>query len=178
MRNYKTEGIIIKRRNIGEADRILTVFTKKNGKISIKAPGVRKIRSKRSPHIEVLNLSMLSLYKGKTLPILIEAETLETFSNIKNFLPKIAVAYHACEIVDGLCPEEEENKEVFFLLKEFLERLCFENHDLLILDFEKNLLKSLGFFPRTLDRDLNTSSFIEQILERKLKVRQIMPRLL
>jgi len=178
MRNYKTEGIIIKRRNIGEADRILTVFTKKNGKISIKAPGVRKIKSKRSPHIEVLNLSILSIYKGKTWPLLIEAETLETFSDIKNYLPKIATAYHVCEIVDGLCPEHEENKEVFFLLKEFLKRLSFEKETELTNEFERNLLKILGFYPKNINKELNTSFFIEQILERKLKVKQIMQKLL
>ena len=43
MRSYRIEGIIIKRRDFGETDRILTVFTKTQGKISVIAKGVRKI---------------------------------------------------------------------------------------------------------------------------------------
>ena len=60
MRSFKTEGIVIKRRNFNEADRIITVFSKRNGKINIKASGVRKITSRRSPHLELLNYSIFS----------------------------------------------------------------------------------------------------------------------
>jgi len=59
MKSYKTEGIIIKRKNFGEADRILTIFTKNKGKISIVAKGVRKINSRRAPHIELLQKQKL-----------------------------------------------------------------------------------------------------------------------
>ena len=62
-RAYKTEAIIIKRRNFGEADRILTILTKNYGKIQVRAPGVRKITSRRSSHIELLNFSSLTLYR-------------------------------------------------------------------------------------------------------------------
>ena len=51
MKTFVAEGIVLKRRNVGEADRILTVFTRTNGKMIIKAVGVRKIASKRSSHI-------------------------------------------------------------------------------------------------------------------------------
>ncbi|PIZ97846.1 MAG: DNA repair protein RecO, partial [Candidatus Levybacteria bacterium CG_4_10_14_0_2_um_filter_35_8] len=59
MNSYKTEGIVIKRRNLGEADKILTIFTKRYGKIQVKAPGIRKINSRRSPHVELLNYSAI-----------------------------------------------------------------------------------------------------------------------
>jgi DNA repair protein RecO (recombination protein O) len=48
---YIAEGIILKRRNLGETDRILTVFSRQYGKIKILAKGVRKINSRRSGHI-------------------------------------------------------------------------------------------------------------------------------
>ncbi|GIV45007.1 MAG: hypothetical protein KatS3mg035_2130 [Bacteroidia bacterium] len=83
MRNFKTEGIIIKRRNVLEADRIITVFTREHGKLQIKARGVRRITSKRASHIELLNYAQLSLYKGSSLPILVEAQMIESFSDIK-----------------------------------------------------------------------------------------------
>ena len=65
MRSFKAEGIVIKRSNYSEADRIVTIFTKKNGKIKVKANGVRKIASRRSPHIELFNYCVFGLYQGK-----------------------------------------------------------------------------------------------------------------
>lgn len=178
MRSFKVEGIIIKRRNFGEADRILTVFTKRGGKIQIKALGVRKITSRRSPHIELLNYSLLSLHKGRNLPILTEAQTLEDFSSIKDNLIKVGFAYHICELIDGLCPENQENKTVFFLTLKSLERLSKEKQIVdIIHEFEIALLANLGFYPRShLIQDLDTQSFIERILERRLKSKQIIPR--
>src|SRR5882757_7580474 len=100
MRNLRTEGIVIKRRNYGEADRILTVLTRDYGKISIKATGVRKITSRRSAHIELLNHTTLHLYKKNTFMVLTEAKMLEDFSVIKQDFQKIGLAYHFCELVD------------------------------------------------------------------------------
>ncbi|MCL5438567.1 MAG: DNA repair protein RecO [Patescibacteria group bacterium] len=180
MRTYKTEGIIIKRRNFSEADRILTVFTKIYGKIHVKAIGVRRITSRRSPHIELLNHSNISLYQGRSLPLLIEIEVIEDFSPIKDDLSKIGFAYHVCELIDGLCPENQENKIVFNLLRKTLVRLS-DTEDIapVIHEFEIDLLKNLGFYPRDkTSRNLNTILFIEQVMERKLKSRRIIPRFL
>src|SRR3989344_7960232 len=107
MRTFKTEGFIIKRRNFGEADRILTIFSKHYGKIQAKAPGARKITSKRSPHIELLNLSVFTLYKSSrsTMSIVTEASTLKTFSSIKRNLKKIGFSFYICELINNLCAE-------------------------------------------------------------------------
>lgn len=179
MRTYKTEGIIIKRKNFGEADRLLTVFTKDHGKIQVKALGVRKITSHRSPHVELLNLSQLTLYRGKNLPILTEAQTLKDFSEIKNNLNTVGFAYHICELIDGLCPENQENRAVFSLLKETLENLSKqEEPEFIVNNFEVELLVLLGFWPKNRSvENLDTSAFIERILERKLKSKQVIRRL-
>jgi recombinational DNA repair protein (RecF pathway) len=124
MRHFRTEGIIIKRRNFGEADRILTVLTRDYGKITIKAAGVRKITSRRSAHVELLNHTSLHLYKGKTFAILTEARVIDDFSAIKIDFQKVGIAYHLCELIDGLCPENQENRPVFFLLQKMLQSLA------------------------------------------------------
>lgn len=180
MRTYKTEGIIIKRRNFGEADRILTVFTKRLGKIQVKAVGVRRITSRRSPHIELLNLSILTLHKGKSLPILTEAQTIEDFSSIKDNLIKVGFAYHICELVDGLCPENQEQRRVFLLLEDVLSRLEKED-DIVsaVHEFEIELLTILGYYkPSWRPQSIDTTSFIESILERRLKSKRLLPRFL
>lgn len=176
MRSFKTEGIVIKRRNFNEADRIITVFSKRNGKINIKASGVRKITSRRSPHIELLNYSIFSLHQGKNMPVLTEVESLENFALLKKDLKKVGLAYHICELIDGLCAENQENYHIFNLLQNTLRNLTKED-DLqgIIYKFEIQLLTLLGFHtPKVTAMRINTQGIIESILERKLKTRQIL----
>jgi len=123
MRSFRTEGIIIKRRDFGEADRILTVMTRDYGKLKIKATGVRKITSRRAAHIELLNHTILHLYRGKTFAVLTEAKMLDDFSAVKENFDKVGLAYHLCELIDGLCPENQENGRVFDLLQKALHEL-------------------------------------------------------
>jgi DNA repair protein RecO (recombination protein O) len=124
MRSLKTEGIIIKRKNLGEADRLVTIITPHDGKLIIKATGVRKITSRRSAHIELLNHASLSLYKGKGMHVLTEVKMIDDHSKIKADFTKVGLAYHLCELVDGLCPENQENGNVFYLLKNTLKLLA------------------------------------------------------
>lgn len=128
MRQFTTEGIIIKRKNYGEADRLITLYTRKHGKIQVKATGVRKITSRRSPHVELLNYSVIQVHKGRTYPVLTEAEVIEDFSGIKNDLEKVGFAYHLCELIDGLCPDGQIHEAVFDLLKTTLDRLAADKN--------------------------------------------------
>jgi len=177
MRSYKTEGIVLRRTNIGEADRILTVFTQKYGKIQAKAPGVRRITSKRSAHIELLNYSTLALYKSSRsqLPIVIEAQTLENYALIKKDLKKIGLAFYICELVNNFCPENQENHKIFHLIKNTL--LVLENSlssNFIIDSFEKKLLEFLGFTPKLYQLQ-DRQFFMENILERRLKTKDLLP---
>lgn len=180
MRTFKTEAIVIKRRNTGEADRILTVFTKEYGKLQVKARGIRKIPSRRSAHVELVNRTLISVYRGHKIPILVEAQALDTFDEVKRDLTKVGFAYHICELIDGLCPENQEHKAVFHLLEEVLSRMKTED-DLAILihDFEIALLTELGFWNKSsaLSARLDTKHYIENILERRLKSKSIFSKL-
>lgn len=179
MRTHKIEGIILKRRNLGEADRILTVLSKSNGKIQVKAPGVRRITSKRSPHVELLNFSELTLYitSSNFLPTLTEAHTIEDFSIIKDDLGKIGYAYYICELTNGLCPEHQENREVFSLLKTTLHELCDSlDSEKVVKDFEKDILSNLGFWSEAnLLKTCDSQDVMERILEKKLKTSRLLP---
>jgi DNA repair protein RecO (recombination protein O) len=177
MRSYKTEGIIIKRRNFGEGDRILSVLTKNHGKIQVKAPGVRKITSRRSSHIELLNVTLLTLYRSShlSLPIVTEAEAQEEFLPIKKALGKVGIAYYICELIDSLCAQNQENRRVFFLVRETFFKLSnYASSNEIINDFEDELLSSLGFLPSQ-HKLADKRNFIESILERKLRTRRLLP---
>src|SRR3989338_2022811 len=102
MHGIKVEGIVLKRRNLGEADRILTVFTLQKGKISVLAKGVRRITSRRAGNVELLNRSAMYLYPAKSFFILTEAESFNTFQKLKDDLILSATAFHIIELVDKL----------------------------------------------------------------------------
>lgn len=174
MRSFKTEGIVINRRNFGEADRIITIFSKNHGKLRVMANGVRRIASKRSPHIELLNYGIFNLYQGKSMPLLTEIQPLDTFPALKADLKRIGCAFHICELIDGLCAENQENLEIFNLLGKTLNKLSTaEKLSTVIYEFEADILKILGFYKPT-DLKINTKDLIEEILERKLKTRPIL----
>lgn len=179
MRSFKTEGIVIRRRNVNDADRILTIFTKEYGKIHVKAAGVRKITSRRSSHVELLNHTVFGLYKGSGLFVLTEAQTLSPFSGLKSDLQRIGSAYHLCELIDGLCPEHQELKAVFQLFCKTLYMLCASNEITDIINtFEIDLLTLLGYWDQRQGlADFDTSLYIENILERRLKARKMFSRI-
>jgi DNA repair protein RecO (recombination protein O) len=183
VRNLKTEGIIIKRRDFNEADRMITILTRDMGKISVKATGVKRITSRRASHIELLNHTKVSLYKKSQIPVLIEAQMINSFSEIKNSLEKTGFAYHICELIDGLCPEEQVQPEIFLLLKNTLNELSLADNTeeflLIIHGFEIELLTLLGFWHKRPEEstELDTHQFIENIMERKLKSHRIFSKL-
>lgn len=173
MRTYKTEGIVIKRSNFSEADRILTIFTKKHGKIKVLAKGVRRITSRRGPNIELFNQVELFIHKGRTFDILTEVNVLNTFSQIRKKLDLVGLAFYVCEIVDGLCPEHQAHPRVYEMLVEVLNELDKGR----VNKFEKSLLEELGYIPKTqIFENFDTSQFIEKILEKRLKTKRIISR--
>ena len=145
MRGLKVEGVILKRRNLGEADRILTVFSQQKGKISVLAKGVRRITSRRSGNVELLNRSLMYLHQAKTFLILTEAQSLDTFQKIKTDLTLSTYAYHIIELVDKLTAENQENRVLYEYLVEVLRRLERNPRQILIRAFETKILSNLGF---------------------------------
>lgn len=173
MRSLKTEGIVIKRQNFGEADIFLTIFTKRFGKMKILAKGVRRIHSRRGPNIEFFNQGVFFIHKGKTFDILTEVMVLETFPRIRKKLELIGLAYHVCELIEGLCAEHQPHPNVYELLAETLNELDKG----IIQRFEIGLLAELGFLPRNRVLSIDTTSYIEQILERRLKSKKFLAKL-
>ena len=181
MRGYKSEGIILRRVNSGEADRILTIFSKSQGKVRVKAKGVRKITSKKAGSIEQFNLIKFSVAKGHVLDVVTETYALNTFPHLRHNLTLVGVAYHFCELVDRLLPEHQENSAVLALLLAHLD-LLNSSTDLSHLSqqvkiFETQLLSLLGFgLPQPLTQQALVNH-IESILEKPLKSRRFLLRI-
>ncbi|MCJ7804281.1 DNA repair protein RecO [Patescibacteria group bacterium] len=175
-KTYKTEGIILKRINYGEADRILTIFTKHYGKIRVMAKGVRKLSSRKAGSLELFNQSILFLVRGKNLDLITEAEVVNLFKNWRKDLNKIAFAYYFCELVDKLTPDNQPHPLVFELLRQAFLKLGVLPGSRLVREFEEKLLNELGFgVPEVLQKTQGSlKSYIESIIEKHLNSPKIL----
>lgn len=171
VKNYKTEGIILKRFNYSEADRIITIFTKHYGKIKCLAKGIRRLTSRKRGNLELFNLTKLFLIKGKNLDLLAEAQTIDYFSNFRQDLRKVAAAYQLSGLIDAITRENQNSRDIFELLKFSLEKLNKIEGDIssLILNFKINLLKYTGFGLPTITEEKFLNYHLENIIQRKVK---------
>ena len=177
MGTYKTEGIVLKRSNYGEADRILTIYTKHYGKIKALAKGVRKVTSRKGGNLELFNHCVLFLAEGRNLDIVTEAQVVNSFSRLKKDLSKTAAAFYLVELVDQLTPDRQVSRQVFDLLVGALGELGANlpagearRPELggITQSFEVKLLRLLGFWSDSIDRR-NIKGYIEEIIEKELK---------
>ena len=148
-RTYQTEAIIIKKTKLGEADRILTLYTPHLGKIQAVAKGVRRPRSKLAGHLELLTYSLVSLARGRNLDTIIGSQTTNSFLRLKSDLELASYALYVTELIDKFTADEVENYPLFQLLLETLERLCeADDKELVLRYFELHLLDKVGYRPQ------------------------------
>jgi DNA repair protein RecO (recombination protein O) len=148
-RSYQTEAFIIKKTKLGEADRILTLYTPHLGKIQAFAKGVRRPRSKLSGHLELLTHSQVSLAKGKNIDTVIGSQTINGFLPLKSDLGLTSYALYVTELVNQFTADHAEDKSLFDLLIETMNSLCLGgNKELLLRYFELHLLNEVGYRPQ------------------------------
>ena len=147
-RTYQTPAIIIKKTKLGEADRILTLYTPGLGKIQGVAKAVRKPSSKLSGHLEMLTYSQVTLTRGRNIDTIIGSQTLNAFLAIKNNLDLLSYALYAAEMVNQFTPHETEDPQLFELILRTLEELAWvSDRELLLRHFELHLLRRVGYRP-------------------------------
>jgi DNA repair protein RecO (recombination protein O) len=147
-RTYQTEAVILRRRNWGEADRILTLFTPQRGKIRVRAAGVRKPASRKAGHLELFGRANLYLARGRDFDIVTQAESIEAYPLLREDLVRSAAASYAVELLDRLSPEESENAAAYRLIVRILGALNGGGEPALILRcYDLKLLESSGYRP-------------------------------
>lgn len=166
-------GFVIRRVNLGEADRFVTIFTQNNGKVEVLAKGVRKITSKRSSHIELLNLVRFHSVKTSKNFILTEVELVDSYEGRKADLKQCEIAFFVCELIDNLCPHGQVSPELFSIVVTFLKRGA--HSDEALLEFETQILSTLGYWnvEKKFSTEEESRLFIESLIERKMKSRII-----
>lgn len=102
MPSYKTIGIILRRTNYGDADRIYTFITPAHGKVEGIAKGVRRMKAKLGSHLELFSVIELMLAKGKNLDVITSARARDSWDNLTKDYERVRRAFLFCEMVNKL----------------------------------------------------------------------------
>jgi DNA repair protein RecO (recombination protein O) len=148
-RQYRTPAIILKRRDLGEADRLLTLLTPHFGKVSAVAKGARKLTSHKTGHVELFTRADMLIHRGRDLDIVAQAEMTAPYLQLREDLTRGAYANYCVELLDRFTQEgEDDNGRLFGLLDETLDRLCVDDDPrLAVRYYELHLLDLVGFRP-------------------------------
>ncbi len=148
MNYYQTEGLVLRRHNIGEADRIIVFYTRDYGKMSAKARGVRKIKSKLAGSLEPFVESEIRFAKGKSLDTIIGVTPHHLYKIPTQDISDLAIALLLLEIIERLTAEQQPNKQVYELLNESLQGLEKKIPPEVVRQyFSFKLLEELGYLP-------------------------------
>ena len=147
-RSFHAEAVVLRHNDWGEADRILVLYTRDMGKLRAVAKGVRKIRSRKAGHLEPFTRVRLYLARGRDMPIITQAETVEAYQPIRDDLLRTGYAVYLVELLDRFTYEEGSNRLLFGLLTDSLARLAGEDSPWLVARYyEIQLLEAVGYRP-------------------------------
>ncbi len=148
-RSFRVEAIVLRHSDWGEADRLLGLYTREIGKVRAIAKGARKPRSRKAGHLEPFTRVSLLLARGRDMLIITQAETIDAYTPLREDLLLVGYASYVIELLDRFTYEEGENRPLYKLLADTLERLAAQlNPNLAVRYYEIRLLDLLGFRPQ------------------------------
>lgn len=155
--NFKYNGIILNKFDIGETDRLYNIYTLEAGKIRAKAIGVKKPNAKLAGNLEPLTYSEIFMARGRGKGNITGVIALNNFFGIKSDIAAIQKVFYTFGIFGRLVTEEEKDEKIFSLLLKYLEamnklctdastgRLYYERLDIITLGFLFKFLGALGY---------------------------------
>ena len=178
LHGYTSEGIVLGRKNYGEADRILSVYTKDRGRVALIAKGIRRPKSRKRGHVEIFSLLNFQANSGHGIDLMTEADIKDDFKEIRISLPKVSLAYYFCEVIGKITHEQEQNYELFELLLSSLNGLKMGiGLKELRYDFILKLLTIMGYWPEGKELP-NPDEVLEEVIERQISSARVGKKML
>ncbi|OGV92972.1 DNA repair protein RecO [Microgenomates group bacterium RIFCSPLOWO2_01_FULL_47_10] len=175
MHSFSSPGIILKRRNFGEADRIVTIYTQKFGKLTVMAKGARKTASKKKGGLEAGTHSTCYFIQGKGMPLITQTQIIDSFPENQSSLVAMTQVLQILEIVDKLTVEESPNEAVFNSLLHSLHLISrpgFVKAELI--GNIRTILTVLGFGPPANFNENDLKAYIEDLSNTTLKSKEFL----
>jgi len=121
--HYRTQGFVLKKTDLWEADQVFSIYTQDFGKLEILGKAIRKIKSKLRSGAELFYLSEIEFIQGKTYKTLTDAIVIDKFKNTRRNLEKLEIAYQIAETANNLIGGQERDEEIFNLLDDSFNKL-------------------------------------------------------
>lgn len=152
---YRDTGVVLRVQKLGEADRIVTMLTRRYGKIRAVAKGVRRTRSRWGARLEPFNHVDVQCYTGRTLDVVTQAQTVDAFGiGLIGDYPRYTAGCAVLETADRIVSEEGEPAlRVYLLLVGAIRALAGRERDAsLVLDaFLLRAMTHAGWAPAITD---------------------------
>ena len=147
-RLYRARAIVLKRMDLGEADRIVTLYTREHGKLRAVAKGVRRTTSRSAGHLEPFAVVDVLLARGRELDVISQAETIEAFRHVREEIDRTSYGYEVAELIDLLTEDRNPSAALFDALVEAYAGLdSVEDLRQAVVRFQLRLLTLLGYRP-------------------------------
>jgi len=150
MPQYRTQAINLKSYNLGEADKIIIMYSRDHGIIKCVAKGVKKTKSSLGGRMQSFMANNLLIAKGRNLDIVCQAENVESFSKLKTDYSKLSYAFYCAELINVFGTENDSHsKEIYDILFETFKNMSiFDNPEdsmWALLRFKLKLAEYLGY---------------------------------
>jgi DNA repair protein RecO (recombination protein O) len=148
-RVFRSDALILRRQDFGEADRLLLLLTPDHGKFRAIAKGARKPAARKTGHVELFALVDMLIARGRgELYHVTQAETKDPFLVLREDLIRGTYANHFVELLDRFTAEQDSSRAEYDLLVNALGWLCGDTDPRLIARYyELALLGFAGFAP-------------------------------
>jgi len=148
-RTFRSEAIVLRRSNFGEADRMLTLYSREYGKIRALAKGARKPQTRKTGHVELFMRTNFMFARGRTIDIITQAELVEAYPALRDDLVLTTYASYLVELLDSLTAEQDRDVGKYDLLANALGWLTeTEDQRLAARYYELRLLSLAGYQPQ------------------------------
>ncbi len=141
--------------------------------MKILAKGVRRIKSRRAPHLELFNQVELVIHEGKTFQTVTEAKVVNDQSNLKSDLKLSGYLFYLSEVIDKILPEHQPHPEIFGSFLSILGDLR-GNSEEKVKKFVVQLLWNLGYLPKGEYPKLGVTTFVENIVEKRIRSKKFL----
>lgn len=172
-RFFQDQGLILKKKNLLKDDKLVTIFSRKKGKITLLAKGIRKITSRRLSHLEIGNLLKFFYYKKDDFNYLKETEIIYNYPLIRKSIEKLNFLFFILFVLNKILPENEKELLIFNQTLEILKKL--NNKENFSFDELESYLKEIliigGFISKEKikDQEFNLIDFIEKLIHQKIE---------
>lgn len=149
----KSPGLVLKETNIKEADKLLTILTRDNGKLTVKAPGARRKGCRFRSSAQLFAYSEFTLFEYKGYYSINEAEPIEHFMELSGELELLSLASYFLQLLDAASDEDSVNNELLSLGLNSLYALSKlkKSPDVVKPAFELRLICLAGYEPQVFE---------------------------